>query len=141
MKKIDNFTHKYPLQKTLRFKLIPVGQTEDNFNKRRILEKDNQRAEDYAKVKGYIDRYHKEYIESVLKDFELGGLSEYAEMYYKPEKSDNDIKSMSSMEASFRKKIAYVLTSQKKYKSLFGKEMIQDTLPAYLDNEEEKEIA
>ena len=62
----EHFINRYPLSKTLRFSLIPVGETENNFNKNLLLKKDKQRAENYEKVKGYIDRFHKEYIESVL---------------------------------------------------------------------------
>lgn len=62
----EQFINCYPLSKTLQFSLIPVGKTDDNFNKKLLLERDKQRAENYEKVKGYIDRFHKEYIESVL---------------------------------------------------------------------------
>lgn len=62
----EQFINCYPLSKTLQFSLIPVEKTEDNFNKKLLLERDKQRAENYEKVKDYIDRFHKEYIESVL---------------------------------------------------------------------------
>lgn len=55
----EQFINRYPLSKTLRFSLIPVGETENNFNKNLLLEKDKQRAENYEKVKGYIDRFTK----------------------------------------------------------------------------------
>lgn len=42
MKKIDNFTNLYPLSKTLRFKLIPVGRTEENFSIKQFLEADEK---------------------------------------------------------------------------------------------------
>lgn len=58
----EQFVNRYSLPKTLRSSLIPVGKTEDSFNKNLLLEKDKQRAENYEKVKGYIDRFHKEYI-------------------------------------------------------------------------------
>ena len=32
MKKVDLFVNQYPISKTLRFALIPVGKTEENFN-------------------------------------------------------------------------------------------------------------
>ena len=61
---IENFTNLYSLSKTLRFSLIPVGDTEKKFFEKRLLEEDEQRAEDYVKVKGYIDEYHKIFIEN-----------------------------------------------------------------------------
>ena len=48
----EQFINCYPLSKTLQFSLIPVGKTEDNFNKKLLLERDKQRAENYEKVKG-----------------------------------------------------------------------------------------
>lgn len=66
MKKIDNFTNQYSLSKTLRFSLKPVGKTEENFNNALLLEKDKERAQKYDKVKKYIDRYHKHFIDEIL---------------------------------------------------------------------------
>ena len=42
-----------------------------------MLEKDKQRAENYEKVKGYIDRFHKKYIESVLSKARIEKVNEY----------------------------------------------------------------
>ena len=63
----EQFINCYPLSKTLQFSLIPVGKTEDNFNKKLLLERDKQRAENYEKVKDYIDRFHKEYAKANIK--------------------------------------------------------------------------
>ena len=35
----EQFINRYSLSKTLRFSLIPIGETEDNFNKNLLLEK------------------------------------------------------------------------------------------------------
>ena len=51
----EQFINRYPLSKTLRFSLIPVAETENNFNKNLLLEKDKQRAENYEKVKAIRD--------------------------------------------------------------------------------------
>lgn len=67
----EQFINRYSLSKTLRFSLIPVGKTEENFDVNNLLEKDSKRAEDYEKVNGYIDRIHKSYIESVLPNVRL----------------------------------------------------------------------
>ena len=136
----EQFINRYSLSKTLRFSLIPVGKTEENFNANNLLEKDSKRAEDYEKVKGYIDRYHKSYIESVLSNVRLEGVYAYAELYWKSGKSESDIKAMESYEAKMRKQIAKVLTSGDRYKRLFGKELIYEDLPEFLNEKEEKEI-
>lgn len=53
MKKIDSFTGKYSLSKTLRFRLIPVGKTLENFKNKKLLDEDMTRAENYEKIKTF----------------------------------------------------------------------------------------
>ncbi len=136
----EQFINRYPLSKTLRFSLIPVGETENNFNKNLLLEKDKQRAENYEKVKGYIDRFHKEYIESVLSKARIEKVNEYANLYWKSNKDDSDIKAMESLENDMRKQISKQLTSTEIYKKrLFGKELICEDLPSFLTDKNERE--
>lgn len=136
----EQFINRYPLSKTLRFSLIPVGETENNFNKNLLLEKDKQRAENYEKVKGYIDRFHKEYIESVLSKARIEKVNEYANLYWKSNKDDSDIKAMESLENDMRKQISKQLTSTEIYKKrLFGKELICEDLPSFLTDKDERE--
>lgn len=135
----EQFINCYPLSKTLQFSLIPVGKTEDNFNKNLLLKKDKQRAENYEKVKGYIDRFHKEYIESVLSKARIEKVNEYANLYWKSNKDNSDTKAMESLENDMRKQISKQLKSGARYKRLFGKELICEDLPAFLTDENEKE--
>lgn len=135
----EQFINRYPLSKTLRFSLIPVGETENNFNKNLLLEKDKQRAENYEKVKGYIDRFHKEYIESVLSKARIEKVDEYANLYWKSNKDDSDAKAMESLENNMRKQISKQLTSTEIYKKrLFGKELICEDLPSFLTDKDER---
>lgn len=135
----EQFINCYPLSKTLQFSLIPVGKTEDNFNKKLLLERDKQRAENYEKVKGYIDRFHKEYIESVLVNARVEKIDEYADLYWKSNKDDSDAKAMESLENDMRKQISKQLKSNARYKRLFGKELICEDLPSFLTDKDEKE--
>ena len=136
----EQFINRYPLSKTLRFSLIPIGETENNFNKNLLLKKDKQRAENYEKVKGYIDRFHKEYIESVLSKARIEKVNEYANLYWKSNKDDSDIKAMESLENDIRKQISKQLTSTEIYKKrLFGKELICEDLPSFLTDKDERE--
>ena len=112
---------------------------ENNFNKNLLLEKDKQRAENYEKVKGYIDRFHKEYIESVLSKARIEKVDEYANLYWKSNKDDSDIKAMESLENDMRKQISKQLTSTEIYKRLFEKELICEDLPAFLTDKDERE--
>lgn len=136
----SNYFNRYPLSKTLRFSLIPVGKTEINFEKKLLLQKDEKRAEDYSVVKTYIDRYHKAYIESILSKLVVDKINEYAELYYKKNKTPQDTKKMEQYETTFRKEISKALKNDDRYKFILKKEMIKDLLPQFLDNEEERKI-
>ena len=60
---LDQFVGLYPLSKTLRFELKPVGKTLDNIISSGLLEEDEHRADSYKKVKKLIDEYHKSFID------------------------------------------------------------------------------
>lgn len=134
----NNFINRYPLSKTLRFSLIPVGNTEVNFEKKLLLQEDEKRAKDYTLVKSYIDRYHKAYIESVLSKVVLNGIEEYAVLYYKSNKTEQEEKKIEQLEDYLRKQISKSLKSDSRYKFIFKKEMIKNLLPEFLSDEEEK---
>ena len=59
----DNFIGIYPVSKTLRFELKPVGKTQEYIEKHGILDEDLKRAGDYKSVKKIIDAYHKYFID------------------------------------------------------------------------------
>lgn len=137
---IEQFTNQYSISKTLRFSLIPVGKTEENINAKHLLEQDIQRADDYQKVKGYIDLYHKYYIEKMLSAIDkIDGLDAYADLFYKPNKEDSDKAEMEGLELSMRKQIVKALTSNDEYKKLDKKEIITELLPSFLTDKEEIE--
>ena len=76
MKNLKQFTNLYPVSKTLRFELQPIGKTKENIEKNGILTRDEKRAKDYQVVKGFIDEYHKQFIKDRLWDFKLPLISE-----------------------------------------------------------------
>lgn len=140
MKKIENFTNEYSLQKTLRFKLVPQGETLQRFREARLLEEDKLRAANYKIIKGYLDRYYKDFIASVLPSVRLDGVKEYADLYFASDKSDAQRKEMETREGNLRKQIAAALAKDERYKLLFKKEIIRELLPVYLTDSEELEI-
>lgn len=73
----NQFTNKYGVSKTLRFELIPQGETLKNMEANGILSEDEHRAESYLKVKKMIDEYHKFFIDDVLWDLHLEGLERF----------------------------------------------------------------
>ena len=70
MQDLAQFTGKYSVSKTLRFALRPQGKTED-FIKKNVLKKDEDRADQYRKAKRIIDLYHKDFIERALQGVKL----------------------------------------------------------------------
>ena len=96
---IQSMVNLYPISKTLRFELQPVGKTRENFELNKMLEADESLAEKYTEVKKYIDEYHKAYIEKRLSGFRLDGVREYAALYYDRAKSDDRLKKMEKSRA------------------------------------------
>lgn len=134
----EQFINRYSLQKTLCFSLIPVGKTEENFNKNKLLEEDEERSQNYIKVKGYIDRLHRQHIESSLKAVKLDGVREYADLYWKSNKDDNDKKNMKSAEKKMREQTAHALEG---WKSLCGEDVVKNKLEGFLTDEDERRVA
>lgn len=139
MKKIDSFLKQYPISKTLRFSLIPIGKTEENFNNALLLENDKIRAEKYDRVKKYIDRYHKYFINEILSNLRLENINEYAELYFNTNKTEKDLKNMISLEGKLRKNVAAAFSKDSRYKNLFKREMIEEILPTFLTSKDEVE--
>ena len=106
VKKIDSFTNLYSLSKTLCFSLIPQGKTEENFNSRELLKEDEERAKAYEIVKGYMDDFHRDYIDKQLSNFVFDetkvSIAEYAALFAKPNKSAAETKRMTNIEDKLR---------------------------------------
>lgn len=140
----EQFTHLYPLSKTLRFELRPVGATLARIKEGGFLENDNHRAESYKKVKKLIDEYHKHFIEQALGDFSLtenetegskclnSYLETYIQLYRSSRIEDAEKKAFEKVQAEMRKLIAKTLKGSEAYKRLFKKELIKEDLTAFL---------
>lgn len=144
MKKIDSFENKFSLMKTLKFSLIPIGNTERNFNDMKLLEEDKIRAANYETMKRIMDRYHKAFIERVMSGFHFNDekfpLKDYARIFWNKSKSEKNIKWLEDAEKEYRKQISTTLKKDAAYSKLFRKELIRELLPKYLTDETEKEV-
>ena len=140
---MNEFTHLYPLSKTLRFELRPVGKTEEMFRKSGILEQDNGRADSYKVVKKLIDRYHKDFIEKALQGFEFkeGSLEEYYKLYSTANRDEKEENDFEKAKESLRKQITKQLTKQEAYKRIYGKELIKEDLCKAIECSEEEKKA
>ena len=78
-KSILAFTKQYkPSSKTLQFRLIPQGKTEEQIKKTGILSQDFERAKYYSSVKVILDEVHKKFIEESLLKVEY----DWTELYF-----------------------------------------------------------
>lgn len=130
---LKSFTNLYPVSKTLRFELKPVGKTREWIEKNGLLEKDEHRAESYKVVKRVIDYYHKHFIDEGLRGLKENEREKFASLLGEyltlKDKSDSTLKKkLEKTQESLRKMIA----SQFDTKRLFGKELIKEDLMAYL---------
>ncbi|MBP3260655.1 MAG: type V CRISPR-associated protein Cas12a/Cpf1 [Prevotella sp.] len=119
MKDLKQFIGIYPVSKTLRFELKPIGKTLEWIKKNKVLESDEQKAEDYPKVKTLIDEYHKVCICESLKgvNFDWNPLR-LALKEYQSSKSDESKAVLEKEQALMRKQIATVIKDFRHYKEL-----------------------
>ncbi|MBR6180622.1 MAG: type V CRISPR-associated protein Cas12a/Cpf1 [Prevotella sp.] len=146
---MKQFINLYPVSKTLRFELKPIGKTLENIEKGNLLKEDAQRAEDYKKVKCFIDEYHKQFIKSRLWNFELPlrdegkncSLEEYQALYELKKRNEKEESDFTEVKDRLRAIIVKQLTAKgSAYDRIFKKELIREDLLNFLQDESEKEI-
>ena len=112
MQNLAQFTNQYQVTKTLRFELIPVGETE-NIKKNGLLEKDSALAASYKKMKKTIDEFHKWFIEDALSNVELIGIRDFYSLYSADydEKKTKEFKEKFSMPKRLMRSCIFSLSS------------------------------
>lgn len=121
--KLTEFTGKYQLSKTLRFELIPQGNTLENIQKKGLINKDQERAISYQAMKKTIDEYHKWFIGLALNSASLENLEDYAELYFET-KDQRDETKFSKVKTELRKEIVKKFSEDENkqiFKNLFLK--------------------
>lgn len=130
--KFDDFTNLYEVQKTLRFKLLPIWNTQQmldlNNEGYSVIERDRVRHEKYEDVKPWFDQLHREFIKDALKDFEFNNLKTYKsafQAWQKNRKSKQAKDALIKTESSLREEIvnrfektANAWATSERYKSL-----------------------
>jgi len=146
---MKNLTNLYPVQKTLRFELVPTEKTKAYLENSDMLGRDEQRAEDYKKVKLIIDEYHKQFIKDRLWNFQLPiestgqrcSLEEYCTLYETAKRSPDEEAAFTEVKDNLRALIATRLTEKgSAYDRIFKKELIREDLLEFLTDEEEKNL-
>ena len=134
----------YSVSKTLKFELIPIGKTKENFEKY-FLKADEDRSEKFKIVKSYCDKLHKYFIDRCLSDFEKSENESFKEeldkyfLLFKEKKTssikENDKKTndkeindeFKKIKTKLRKMVSKTFTKDSEYKSLFGENLFDNT--------------
>ena len=137
----SEFTKQYALNKTLRFELKPVSETEDFLKQNKVFEKDKTVDDSYNQAKFYFDKLHQKFInealfsESVksinLKDFAekfLGLKSEIQKL--KSEKKQKEVnnkeKEINNLRKDYYKEIKSLLDKKaEEWKEVYKKKGIE----------------
>lgn len=138
----EKFTNLYPLSKTIRFELKPIGKTLENIQKNGLLKEDENRAKSYQKVKKIIDRYHKKFISKVLGECKLPKdlLDKYSGLYKIKQRDQNQQERFKDVQEDLRKLIAKCFTDSPAFKRIDKKELFKEDLPQIAQTEEEKAL-
>lgn len=148
MNVFNKFSGLYPISKTLRFELQPIGKTAENIERRGLIAQDEQRAREYEKVKAIIDRYHKQFIKMCLYNFKLklhtdganDSLEDYLELISKAKRSEAEEKLYTKVKENLRKQIVGAFKKETAFGDLFKKELIQQHLIHIAETDEEREM-
>ena len=144
MNVINNFCGQkngYSRSITLRNALIPIGKTEENIQKLKLLDKDIVRSKAYIEVKKLIDDFHRAFIEEVLSKIKLdwGPLFDQFELYQnerdkqKKNRIKNDLK---KLQEGMRKDLVKKFKEDERFDKLFKKELLSDFVPTVIKTDE-----
>lgn len=139
MRRINELTEIYSLDKVLRFELKPIGKTLENIEKKGLIAQDEKRAEEYKEMKGIIDEYHKAFIKMCLEGLTLRmeDLSEYVSLAESPNRNEADF---DKIKETLRKQIVEAFKNGGSYADLFKKELIQKHLPCFVKKDKERQL-
>ncbi len=132
------FTHCYPVTKTLRFELKPVGKTLAHIQHKGFISNDEKRADNYKQMKKTIDEYHKDFISRALAEVQLTDLDKFFQLYQQNKVKtvdDNQKKAYTTEQKKLRKEIVKGFGADEfksEFKDLFKKELLTKNLEEWL---------
>ena len=141
MKTLKDFRHLYQLNKTLRFRLEPIGKTDEFISRAQVLESDERLAHEYVKVKTLIDDYHRHFISTALDENgdtlkvnstgKNDSLEEFFSVYNDPSNEKRGA-ILELIETNFRKQIVERFKRQPVFARLFKGEFVKTDLPQFV---------
>ena len=132
----------YETTKTLKFELRPKKKTKEHFEEF-LLKTEEERAKKFKKVKTYCNEVHKAFINECLENVDKNEFSLLLQKYYELFKTNNRTdaqeKDFEKIQTSLRENISKCFSKDKKrYKNLFGEELLKKELPRIYKNDKEK---
>lgn len=148
----DSMKHLFPLSKTLRFRLVPMYETEKHIREDNYLGNDKELAKDIVLMKAASDRIHKEFIEKVLSKHRIKYLSENAldsiqeyaealEIEDADEKEEKIEKISTTLKAAIGEAFRKEMYDEKRtvLSALASKALLEELVPSIPLSEKEKE--
>lgn len=131
---------KYPVSKTLKFELRPIGRTLQHMVEKDLLREDEHRADSHEQVKKMMDDYHKAYIDERLKTLrlpvdhagKLNSLQEYMLVYDGLDKGQKTSPVLDRIKKNLYKLVAAHLQDSPKFERMFKKEIIKEDLKNFV---------
>ena len=119
MSNFSDFIGVYPVVKTLRFELRPVGKTGEWIKRNGVIEADEKVAEDAPVAKELIDKYHKICIKESLEgaNYNWEELKDVC-IAYMAKKTEETNDALRKKQAELHKEIAKTLSSHPLYNKL-----------------------
>ena len=131
----SQFTGLYPVSKTLRFELKPIGKTLEKIKENGIIDHDKNKADNYIEAKKKIDEYHKHFINEALKELKLDW-SPLRDAFLDSltNRSQDSKKKLEKQQEYFRKEIAKKFAEHPHFKDLIAStpnNLFKKILPDY----------
>ncbi len=117
------FTKIYSVDKTLRFRLKPVGKTDAHIQRKDLLQEDEKLAEKYKQAKNIIDEYYKQLVDSKLESFSFNrySIEKFCNIYHNLKNNreyNNELsKKLATIQNKLRKEVSSVFDKEKKNKT------------------------
>lgn len=147
MNKLDSLTGIYPLAKTMGFKLIPIGKTDEMIRKGGLLHADMELEENFSKLKKLADDFHKDFINEILTDFMFklrstgsgDSLDEYVILYDSDRKANTENQKLfEQVQDSLRLQLAEAFAADSRFKFLDKKELVTEFLSNRVEGEDKE---
>ena len=145
MNKLDSLTGIYPLAKTMGFKLIPIGKTDEMIRKGGLLHADMELEENFSKLKKLADDFHKDFINEILTDFMFklrstgsgDSLDVYVILYDSDRKANTENQKLfEQVQDSLRLQLAEAFAADSRFKFLDKKELVTEFLSSRVEGED-----